>query len=212
MPDWNSLFKEKTNRWEDPYDDVVDLADSGQLTSNALILDLGSGAGRHIKFLESRGFRVVGMDLAPIGLQVTKDKLIENKLEVRLCQGDMSVPLPYSTDCFDCVVSIHVIFHNPTNKIRATLAEIRRVLKPGGTVLVTFNSAFSARCGKGIKIEEGTWLPDIGIDRGIPHHFSSLKDIADLMDGFKVINIRLEENIKDGAVSSHWVVSALNIK
>jgi SAM-dependent methyltransferase len=212
MPDWNSLFKEKANRWEDPYEDVVTLADSGYLTAGALILDLGCGAGRHLKFLESRGYKVVGMDLAPNGLHAAKEKLLEGKLAAMLDQADMSLPFPYATGCFDCVISIHVIFHNPKKKIKATLAEMGRVLKPGGFLLVTFNSAFSSRCGKGIKIEDGTWLPDIGVDRGIPHHFSSLKDVADLMDGFKVTGLRLEESIKEGAVSSHWVVTAQNVK
>ena len=212
MPDWNSLFKEKANRWEDLFEDVVKLADSGCLETGALILDLGSGAGRHLKFLESRGYRVVGMDLAPIGLQVTKEKLAESKLEAMLNQADMSVALPYKRNSFDCVMSIHVIFHNQRRKIQSTLTEITRVLKPGGILLVTFNSAFSGRCGKGIKLEDGTWLPDIGIDRGIPHHFSSFTDMAGLMEEFKVTNVRLEESVKDGAVSSHWVVTAQNIK
>lgn len=210
MPDWNSLFTEKANRWEDPYDDIVQLADSGELNSKALILDLGCGAGRHLRFLESRKFQTVGMDIALNGLRAAKETQTNNKLAARLMQADMSVPLPYPTGCFDCVISVHVVFHNTRKKIQNTLAEAKRVLKPGGTILVTFNSTYSSRCGKGIKLEESTWLPDIGIDRGIPHHFSSLQDTVEIMDGFKVKNIRLHESIKDGAVSSHWVVTAQN--
>ena len=208
MPDWNSLFTEKANRWEDPYEDVVHLTDYGHLTAKSMILDLGCGAGRHLRFLESRKIQTVGMDLALNGLRAAKEVLTNNKLAVRLIQADMSAPLPYPAGCFDCVISVHVVFHNTRKKIQNTIAEVKRVLKTGGTLLVTFNSTYSSRCGKGIKLEESTWLPDIGIDRGIPHHFSSLRDVVEIMDGFKVTNVHLKESIKDGAVSSHWVVSA----
>jgi SAM-dependent methyltransferase len=208
MPEWNSLFTEKANRWEDPYEDVVHLADSGDINQKELILDLGCGAGRHLRFLESRRFRTVGLDIAQNGLLASKEVLTNNKLAVRVMQADMAAPLPFPDGCFDCVISVHVIFHNTRKKIQNTLDEVKRVLKPGGILLVTFNSTYSSRCGKGIKLEESTWLPDIGIDRGIPHHFSSLRDVVEVMDGFKTTNIHLQESIKDGAVSSHWVVTA----
>jgi tellurite methyltransferase len=208
MPDWNSLFMEKANRWEDPQVDVVALATSGLLPKNALVLDFGCGAGRHLKYLEGQQYSTTGMDIAPNGLHAARATLSGASFPVRLVRADMSDPLPFSTDSFDSVISIHVIFHNPVQIIKRTLSEIHRVIKPGGIFLVTFNATFSTRFGKGIELEEGTWIPDIGVDRGIPHHFSTLKDAAALMDDFKVTNIHLEEIAQEGAVSAHWIVTA----
>jgi SAM-dependent methyltransferase len=123
-------------------------------------------------------------------------------------QADMSEPLPFPENCFDCVISIHVIFHNPRRLLQSTIDEIHRILKPGAIILVTFNSTYSFRCGKGIELEKDTWIPDVGIDKGIPHHFSTLNDVSDLLKLFKVLAVRLEESTSDGKLSSHWVVTA----
>jgi SAM-dependent methyltransferase len=208
MPDWDSLFVEKEHRWEKPYEDVVSLFGSDTGKQNTLMLDLGCGAGRHLKYLEGKHFAAIGMDLSSTGLSFAAEKLTTEGLPVRLLRADMAAPLPFPSNCFDDVVSIHVIFHNPRQLVQNTISEIYRVMKPGATFLVTFNSTLSFRCGKGINLEPDTWIPDVGADRGIPHHFSSLSDVVDLMHQFKVVKIRLEENNQDGHVSAHWVVTA----
>jgi SAM-dependent methyltransferase len=208
MPDWNTLFTKEENRWVNPYKDVVEFAESGRLPGNALILDLGSGAGRHLKYLESLHFCTIGLDLAWNGLAASQSSLKDESLPAVLVQADMAHPLPFPDNCFDAIVSIHVIFHNPRRVMQRTLAEMKRVLKRDGVMVVTFNSTLSTRFGKGVKLEEETWLPETGVDKDIPHHFSTLNDVADLMSGFKVLKIRLEERSFEGEVSSHWVVTA----
>jgi SAM-dependent methyltransferase len=208
MPDWNTLFTVDANRWVIPYPDVIELAGSKLLPENGLILDLGCGAGRHLQYLERMRYRVVGMDNAWNGLQVSKDRLQLERLTWDILLADMTSGFPFPDGNFDGIVSIHVIFHNPRKTVMSTLAEMHRVLKPGGIVLVTFNSTYGSRCGHGQKIEENTWLLDEGVDYGIPHHFSDLADVADLMTGFKVLKIRLEERANNGLVSAHWVVTA----
>lgn len=208
MPDWNTLFTIDENRWVDPYPDVIELVGSNLLPENGLILDLGCGAGRHLQYLERMHYRMVGMDNAWNGLQVSKDRLQLERLPWDILQADMTAVFPFPDGSFDGIVSIHVIFHNPLSLVMRTIAEMYRVLKPGGIVLVTFNSTYGSRCGHGKKIEENTWLLDEGVDNGIPHHFSDLVDVADLMKGFKVLKVRLDEKLNNGLVSAHWVVTA----
>lgn len=208
MPDWNTLFTSKENRWENIHEEVAILAESGRLPKNAAILDLGCGAGRHMEYLGKRHYRMFGLDIAPNGLAATREKLTKRRQPVRLALADMSAPLPFAAATFDCVVSIHVIFHNPRQVVAATIAEMSRVTKPGGLLLVTFNSTLSSRFGKGVELEEGTWIPNTGVDEGIPHHFSTLQDVVDLMTPFEVTSIQLDEKIVNQSVSAHWNVWA----
>lgn len=208
MPTWNELFTEKNNRWEQPFETVTDLVNDKTLSSKSCILDLGCGAGRHLKYLNQNHIPVVGMDLSWNGLSYSKSLLMHDRYRADLTQADMSDPLPYKTGCFDGVISIHVIFHNPLAKLQLTLSEIWRVLKPGGFALITFNSIYSYRFGKGLELEPGTWVPDLGVDKGIPHHFSSFEDLAMLMKEFKVLQVKLLERTEKSQVSSHWVVTA----
>lgn len=206
MPDWNELFTAKENRWLTPFEDVAELVDAGAFDAQTRVLDLGSGAGRHLKYLSEHGIPVVGMDLAWNGLISAQELLHQEGYPTLLIQADMSEALPYTTDCFDSVISIHVIFHNPVVRLKSTLAEIKRVLKPGGLALITFNTVYNSRFGRGIELEPATWVPDTGIDRGIPHHFSSFTDLADLLSLFKVLKVRLDEHVEESHNSSHWVV------
>ena len=206
MPGWDELFTKEIFRWKNIHDGVIELADWLDQKHNVQILDLGCGAGRHSVYLEKRGYHVVGMDLSWNGLGFTQDQLNNEQLPSDLVMADM-ISLPYRNNFFDAVVSIHVIFHNPLSKIRQTIAEILRVLRPGGVAVITFQSKRSYRYGRGIMIEPDTFLPDVGSDSGIAHHFSSLQELADELEGFIVRKVQLAEDLKeDGRRSSHWEV------
>lgn len=207
MPSWNELFRSDEHRWKDVYPPLIDFIKCNLHRDDHNILDLGCGAGRHLKYLAENGYAAFGMDISEYGLEACKSLCVQNELIPLLARADM-VALPYASNAFDAVISIHVIFHNPKSLILQTISEIKRVLKPGGRTLLTFNSTYSSRYGTGEKLEEGTYIPDIGRDRGIPHHFSDLADLAGLLTGFKVLSVNLSENVDDDHRSSHWIVAA----
>jgi SAM-dependent methyltransferase len=98
------------------------------------VLDLCSGAGRHLAQLQRRGFRnAVGMDLSPTLLQVAKEALDNPRVLVR---GDMR-HLPFSTrfDAVLCLFTSFGYFLDEEENVRV-LREIRRVLRPNGYVLL----------------------------------------------------------------------------
>lgn len=205
MPTWNELFKEAEYRWQDPHSSVVELVGRLSDRPGREILDLGCGAGRHLVYLGSQGFKVYGMDLSENGLLHARGWLRAQDLPSRLVKGDMT-GLPYEGDRFDALISIHVIFHNPLVKMRDSIAEIRRVLKPGGLALLTFQSTRSYRYKSGVEIEPNTFLPENGGDRGIPHHFSDLEELGRELKTFIVRKIELDERRgEEGDLSSHWV-------
>jgi ubiquinone/menaquinone biosynthesis C-methylase UbiE len=90
-------------------------------------LDLGCGTGIAIPDLAGQAWSVVGVDISTDQLRVAREHT--KGLAVDLIEGDAShLPLPASS--FDAVVSMltHTDFDDPP----AVLAEIYRVLKPGG--------------------------------------------------------------------------------
>src|SRR5438067_4190935 len=100
-----------------------------------LLLDLGCGTGRHAREARRRGARVVALDLRMEDLRSTR----EGTLPV---QGD-ALALPFPDSSFDCVIASEGLEHIPEDG--AAIAELRRVLRPGGTLAVTVPRWFPER-------------------------------------------------------------------
>jgi SAM-dependent methyltransferase len=90
------------------------------------LLDLGCARGREI--FRERAQLCVGADIARSALQ---DCSRHYDLAVQAILGG----IPFRSDSFDCVVSSHVLGHIPAAAKDGVIAEIARVLKPGGRSL-----------------------------------------------------------------------------
>ncbi len=94
------------------------------------MLDLGCGTGYHLAQYRQRGYELTGVD----GSEDMLNEARKINPEIDFYQGDVeNVPLPDAS--FDYVVCIEVLRYLPD--INPCLREIARVLKPGGTALVT---------------------------------------------------------------------------
>lgn len=196
MPDWNQIFAEKGRIFTDPHSDIERIL--AMLDAGARILDLGCGTGRHVVYLSRIGFDVYGFDAAPNALTMAQEWLQEEKLVASLKEHLMEKPFPYVDDFFDAVISIQVIHHNLMINIKKTISEIERVLKPGGLLFVTFpilhpGPVKNKRYWKLVKIEEGTYIPQKGIESGIPHHYFTLEEIPEVFSSFKILSIFIDD-------------------
>ena len=110
------------------------------------VLDAGAGSGRSalMVLLGRHQARVVALDLFLEGYGIgenTPDRLranarvagVEDRLEVRV--GDLR-DMPLESASFDAVVSAYAIDHLNPEGIRGSLAEVSRVLRPGGELLL----------------------------------------------------------------------------
>jgi SAM-dependent methyltransferase len=99
-----------------------------QLATPRLILDVGCGTGLMLELL-GRQHRVVGTDLRGEGLR----ELAERDPTAWLVRADATM-LPFRDEVFDLVLLLDVLEHLPDGVV---LAEVRRVLRPGGLLAVT---------------------------------------------------------------------------
>lgn len=94
------------------------------------LLDFGCGDGRNIgKWLAERAGSYVGVDISAVAVQGATAL----GLEARRIDSEREIPFP--DDCFDVVACLEV-FEHLVEPHRAA-SEIRRVLRPGGTLIVT---------------------------------------------------------------------------
>lgn len=102
--------------------------------SGRRILDAGCGAGPLTAELRDRGALMTGFDGSPEMLRRARRRLGD---DVPLHVADLAQPLPFADDAFDDVVCSLVLHY--LEDWDAPLAELRRVLKPGGRLILSVN-------------------------------------------------------------------------
>lgn len=114
------------------------------------VLDLGCGAGRHAFALMRRGATVVAFDRGREELDAVRATSGAMQEAGELPRPDVGGPvqgdalaLPFPDDSFDGIVAAEVLEHIEADE--AALAELVRVLRPGGRIAVTVPTWFPER-------------------------------------------------------------------
>lgn len=124
---------------------------SENLPNSGSVLDVGCGAGHHFHLYEEKSLDFIGIDPDK---NFTSEKILFGFAET----------LPFEDNHFDCVVCVDVMEH--VHDPEKSIGEIRRVLKPGGRLILTVpNEKFpfvydpiNWSLGKfGMKIPIGLW-------------------------------------------------------
>jgi SAM-dependent methyltransferase len=113
------------------------LLDQAALRPGMDVLDLGCGTGTLAVWAKQRTPQAnfVGLDGDSKMLERARRKAGEAELAIRFDQG-LSYDLPYPAASFDRVLSSLFFHHLVPDDKRRTIAEIRRVLRPGGELHV----------------------------------------------------------------------------
>lgn len=101
--------------------------------ADPVILDVGCGDGA--RTLANLPAGSLGLDFARRGLSLAADTVPDS----RLLQADMTA-IPLADESVDGITAYHSVFHVPRSTQPAVYQEFARVLKPGGTLLMTLPS------------------------------------------------------------------------
>lgn len=125
MSDYDSHRYALVNRWDPAHLDTIDRLIT--LFPGERVLEVGCGAGHLTTRLAGRGIDVTGIDANPNASTIAgSERVLTMRAEA----------LAFDDDTFDAVVSVHAIEHIPN--LEEALAEMARVLKPGGRVLFIY--------------------------------------------------------------------------
>jgi 2-polyprenyl-3-methyl-5-hydroxy-6-metoxy-1,4-benzoquinol methylase len=117
-------------------------------------VDLGCGAGNCAVWLASRGFRVTGIDVSPVAIEMAARMTASRGVSCRFLQGDLTARTSDDlAGAFDFAYDWEVLHHVFPADRPIYVANVHRLLRPGGRYLsVCFSEADAPAFGS-----EGKW-------------------------------------------------------
>jgi SAM-dependent methyltransferase len=144
-----------------------------------IICDMGCGPGQIAGYLHARGAQVCGIDLSPE--MVRQARILNPKISFQT--GDMLNLDSVADDSFGGIAAFYSIVNIPPESIVSALRKLRRVLRPGGALLLAFHIGREA-----IHVEEM-------LDKKVSMDFFFF-DPAEIKNQLETAGFRLEEAIE----------------
>lgn len=153
------------------------------------ILEVGCGGGLICEEMACRGTTMVGMDPSQGALQTAREHAAHQGLADRITYEQGSAEqLPYDSGRFQAIVCLDVLEH--VQSLEQTIAEIARVLAPGGVfVFDTINRTLLARM---LLIWYGEHFPSGGLVPGI-HNYRAFIKPAELRCSLEANDLQVQE-------------------
>lgn len=112
------------------------------VTDKVRVLDWGSGCGRLTRHFIERGVPATGVDIDPDNIRWSAENLPAGKFAV----VDLYPPTRFPDGSFDLVIANSVLSHLKLEPTHTWIAEMKRLLRPGGLALLSYHGEFSL-CG-----------------------------------------------------------------
>jgi SAM-dependent methyltransferase len=114
-------------QWRDEY--RIGLAATMRAEQKTDVLEIGAGSGHSSAFFSDEGFAVVAIDLSPLNIE----RCMAKGLDARVADF---TDLPFREASFDAIWSMSCLMHAPDTELTKAIAEMDRVLRPGGVAVV----------------------------------------------------------------------------
>ena len=186
---WSATFAAHPEMYGDePSEAAVVAADMFAAAGATTVLELGAGQGRDTLYLARRGFHVDALDYAPEGLEEIEAKAGAR----RACRsGDDRGSTTPGTASRSRTPSVDASYSHmllcmalTTPELEGLVAELRRVVRPGGLVVYTVRTTDDAHYGAGIA--HGDDMYEHG---GFIVHFFDRALIDRLAAGFTLVDV-----------------------
>jgi len=141
---------------------------------NGLICDLGCGPGHVTEYLRRFNVKVIGLDLSSGILKEARAR----HSKIIFLQGNM-LNLPFAAAELTGIIAFYSIIHFDETQVARAFAEMFRVLKPGGLVLL------GVHVGRDVVHVNELWEIPVDFDAA----YFDLQELTDNLEshGFKVI-------------------------
>ncbi len=206
---WSEIDQEERDFWTIPSKDVFHFMYHLKKHGQGKIYDFGCGIGRHVFFLLDMGFDVYGSDYSIDAVNEVNSHLADMGYGNRI-RHECMTEISEENEFYDAVIAYNVVYHAYRSDMVRALDNIYRILKHGGSLLITFQSKRSPIYDKGLEVEPGTIVKDKGHEAGIPHHLVERDEIIQLLQGYRIEEMSHVEHEYDGLnrKGCHFVVIA----
>lgn len=212
---WNHLHNQPRFRPIYPSDHVVRFMMANRLAregeTRPRFLDIGLGAGRHIKLASELGLAAFGVDISISGLSHAREQLHNAHLEPSVALASFQ-SLPFRDHCFQLALSFGVFYYGAAEDMRRGIAEAHRVLKSGGKLFAVLRTVNDYRFGRGEELARNTFrlIIDDTNECGTLQHFLAAEDIPDYFRAFRNIAFEKTETTTAARTQLHsdWLITA----
>lgn len=155
------------------------------------VLELGAGHGRDALFFAREGFTVTAADFSATGLRQLGEAARDQGTDARVTTvvHDVRERLPSADRSFDAVFA-HMLLTMAlsTSELRELVAEIGRVLRPGGVFVYTVRHTGDAHFGAGVAHGDGIFEHG-----GFAVHFFDRTLVDELAEGWELTDVHAFE-------------------
>jgi len=203
---WDSIYKEYLAggpAWGTIPDDLhplfLSLAEKSDFPVKRA-LDIGCGQGKYLKFLQLKGFQTSGLDSSESAIAMTRELLGK---EDDIILADM-YEYQYPENYYDMIISHATLHHGRKSQVLGLLDKIYNALVVKGKIFISLPSDDCIRkwamMSKHEKLEDGTYIPLIGPEKGLPHSFYSKQEVDRIFSRYSKLDVTLDER-------GRWIIT-----
>lgn len=191
---------------DDPSEAAVGAADAFSSAGFTTVLELGAGQGRDTVYLARRGFHVHALDYTTEGIESIETKVaaagLADRVSVEL--HDVRASLPLGDAEVDASYS-HMLFcmELTTAELERLVAELHRVLRPGGLVVYTVRTVDDPHYGTGAR--HGDDMYEHG---GFVVHFFDRDLVERLASDFELLEV---DELTEGALPRRLAMVTMRV-
>jgi len=205
MKNWDDFYQSYADKTE-PEIELVRLVSTLKKMNIVNVLDVGCGTGRNSIYLAQQGFRVYGIDISKMAIQIAKKNSIGLPIEYFIGQ---QTRLPFQNNSIDFILANHSLEYLKSDDILRTVREFDRVLKNKKPIFLKVDSKEYNYQRLPLNLENLAHVL-FCIKNKIPIHFFSERELRCLFDNYDIKKLEhIEVDESDGDYIREFYLFAL---